>query len=804
MTVLRYKIWRDLWESKARTLQVVLIIGIGAFAIGMIFATRNIVINRLEEAWRASSPAMIWLKSDAPVDDNAINALKRVDGVKDVEGFTVTSVEWRLSNDDKWSSADLIVRNNYSDQRYNRLTLVKGEWPLGDTFAVGYGGETSGIPLGGKVQIRINKQEYDVLVNGVIVNAAADPSGMGVNAFFYTTRDRMEELTGFCGFSRIMAGAPVYDEPELKKIATRMQRTLEERGIGSAGARPTEGPSSGSRIADPNKHFSQEVADAVFFILATIAVLALILGLFLVYNTINAVISRQTKQIGVMKAIGASTGQILRLYFSIVLYYGLFALLIAVPLGIISSWLLSNYIINSFYINPGNFTPSLSAVLLQVGIALLAPLIAALIPVFSGASITVREAITTYGLSSDPGILGRLLAKVQRISRLWLLTIINTFRRKGRVILTQITLVLSGLIFLTVLGVRDSALYSFKDVLFSIVRFNVNFQLEKPESISRIETLTLSHPGVKAVEMWELRNGRLRAEEIKETGDEAVAVFIGVPLPTSLYGPQIRDGRWLLPEDPQGVVLNQVLAKEAGVSIGDWVTFKQRFGGETGWRVVGLSFDPIIKNSAHVLRQALLGDFSGDRASTIWIQTVRTDADGEASIAADLRRLYGENHIGLSDKTPFKAETSSEFTENILNQFSIIFILLAVMAVIIGLVGSIALSGVLSLNVMERGREIGVMRAIGAKSASIAKLFIGEGLLLGWLSWLIALPFGLPGGWWMTQKLGSMINIEMTYHFTLAGPLYWLGIITVLSILASWLPARRAMGITVHESLAYE
>jgi putative ABC transport system permease protein len=211
-----------------------------------------------------------------------------------------------------------------------------------------------------------------------------------------------------------------------------------------------------------------------------------------------------------------------------------------------------------------------------------------------------------------------------------------------------------------------------------------------------------------------------------------------------------------------------------------------------------------MKNSAHVSRSALLGESGGGKAGTIWIRTTQTDGDSEAAIAADLRTLYQENRIRVSDQTPFQAETSSEFTRTVLKQFNIIFVLLAMMAVVIGAVGSIALSGVLSLNVLERGREIGVMRAIGAKSASIAGMCVGEGLLLGWLSWLLAQPFGLPAGWWMTHTLGKMMNMEITYHYTFVGPLCWLGIVTLLSALASWLPGRKAMSISVHESLAYE
>ena len=126
------------------------------------------------------------------------------------------------------------------------------------------------------------------------------------------------------------------------------------------------------------------------------------------------------------------------------------------------------------------------------------------------------------------------------------------------------------------------------------------------------------------------------------------------------------------------------------------------------------------------------------------------------------------------------------------------------MAVVIAVVGGVSLSGVLSINVLERRREIGVMRAIGASSLQIFRLLVGEGLLLGWLSWLIALPLSIPAGSLLTYGLSAIMGGELTYKYSPAGILYWLAIITVLSIVASILPARGATRISVRESLAYQ
>ncbi len=119
----------------------------------------------------------------------------------------------------------------------------------------------------------------------------------------------------------------------------------------------------------------------------------------------------------------------------------------------------------------------------------------------------------------------------------------------------------------------------------------------------------------------------------------------------------------------------------------------------------------------------------------------------EVAIAKGLREYYDRNNMKVSAQRGIfgmGGDSTAETANALINQFNFLVVLLGIMAVVIGAVGSIALSGALALSVMERRREIGVMRAIGASSWTIFRLFIGEGLILGWLSWLIALPVAIP------------------------------------------------------------
>jgi putative ABC transport system permease protein len=803
MGVIRHKIWSDVWHNKARTLQVVLIIAMGAFAIGAIIGASDIMNRVMSNDWRASSPAMIWMWANPRLDDNELIALKNIEGVEEVEGVLTTNIEWRVNPSDPWQSAGLLARQDYQEQNYNRATLISGHWPTDKSFAMEKGVDAQfGLQPGDQIYIKVNNKERLIKLDGVISSRVVFPVTMGGPAQFYTTRARFGDLTGERNFDQLMVGAPVYDEAKLTEIADRMQRQLEKQEIESGGAAIGEG---NTRVADPNRHFLQDILDGLFMVLGIMGVLILVLGLFLVYNTINALLAQQVNQIGIMKAIGGHTRQILWVYLTLVLVYGLLALAVAVPLGALGAYGINIFLLGFFNMDPGPFTISTRAVLVQVAIALLAPLLAALIPIFSGARITVREAISTYGLGGAVGLLDRLVAGAKRTPRLVLLTLSNTFRNKGRVILTQITLVGSGLIFMMIMSVQDSVAYTFNDMLFGVLRFNVSLLFEDAERIDKVEQLTLAQPGVKAVEMWGLTNAKIRPANQPETEDDQGSTLFGVPLPTTLYGPQLRAGRWLQPGDTDVVVLNQKLAEDAGVKVGDWVTFDHGLKGESTWRVVGLLFDPIITNSAHVPRETMLREIgSVNQAETLWIQTVDTTAAGEKQVAQQLQTLFDVRKLKVNPQSVFGNETASEIVEGIMFRFGIIITLLASMAVIIAIVGSIGLSGVLSLSVLERRREIGVMRAIGASSGTIAWLFIGEGLILGLLSWVIALPLSLPAGYAMTQALGAALQGEIVYRYTPTGALYWLGIIIVLSVLASWFPARGATRISVRESLAYQ
>ena len=112
--------------------------------------------------------------------------------------------------------------------------------------------------------------------------------------------------------------------------------------------------------------------------------------------------------------------------------------------------------------------------------------------------------------------------------------------------------------------------------------------------------------------------------------------------------------------------------------------------------------------------------------------------------------------------------------------------------------------GALSIAVVERTKEIGVLRAIGARSRTILAIFLMEGVLQGVMSWLIAVPISMMVSPLVGTALGTaMFGATLDYRYNWQAVGIWLVVILVIAALASILPARGATRISVRDSLAY-
>ena len=130
--------------------------------------------------------------------------------------------------------------------------------------------------------------------------------------------------------------------------------------------------------------------------------------------------------------------------------------------------------------------------------------------------------------------------------------------------------------------------------------------------------------------------------------------------------------------------------------------------------------------------------------------------------------------------------------------------MLLMLATLVAIVGGLGLMGSLSISVVERTREIGVMRAIGARSSTIINMFLLEGLVQGIVSWILSVPIAFVIAQPISRQLGQvMLRMDLDFYYNWMAALTWLGAVIVLAILASLWPARTATKISVRQSLSY-
>jgi putative ABC transport system permease protein len=149
--------------------------------------------------------------------------------------------------------------------------------------------------------------------------------------------------------------------------------------------------------------------------------------------------------------------------------------------------------------------------------------------------------------------------------------------------------------------------------------------------------------------------------------------------------------------------------------------------------------------------------------------------------------------------------TTADIRQTIMMQFNMLIVLIMVMCILLAVVGGLGLMATMSLNVLERTREIGVMRAIGASDGAITRLVISEGILIGLMSFAIGAALAFPLGKLLSDMIGAQfLHSPLSYTFSMVGLLIWFGLVTLIAVLASLLPARNATRLSVRETLAYE
>jgi putative ABC transport system permease protein len=368
----------------------------------------------------------------------------------------------------------------------------------------------------------------------------------------------------------------------------------------------------------------------------------------------------------------------------------------------------------------------------------------------------------------------------------------NALRRPARLALTLALLTAGGVMSITAYNVKRAYEANIARMP-EMWHYDVDIRLTQPEPVALAARLA-TVPGVRVAEPWGYGTAaldRLGAIDLVHTypdqGHGSFPVW-GVPPHSSLVDLPVLAGRWLVPEDPGAIVVG----KTAGRRVGD--SLELSFDGERStWTVVGV-VDSVPSLGGYVSAAA----FARATHTEGKARTIRVAVDG------DLGEAIGRIERALADQgAAIDGTATFGLMQAAMDAHVLILVRAAVMlSAIIALIGLVGLGAAASIGIIERTREIGVMKTIGATNPRVFRLVLGEAMLVGLASWVASAALSLPLTAVIDRYLSSLGFLGARFVVSPGAMIGWLAVVVVGSAVATLAPARRAARLTVREALA--
>ncbi len=801
MGVIWHKIWFDLWHNKTRTLLAVLSISAGVFAMGAIFGMSDMLGGTMDRSHQAVMPPHINIYLTTLTDYETLMNLKDLPGVEEVEPYNTITILYKLRAQDEWRQGIIHSRSNFETQKYELVQLREGHWPesKNEIGVERMAAQFNKVGIGDAVTIKLEDNVRTFPITSLIRHPFVPPPQFQDLSFFFMSSQALERFDIPDGkYGSLFVRVTPYSRDYAREVAASIKQKLARQNIGIGG----------TVYEDPERHWGRDMIDGFVLVQELLAVISVIMGAVLIYNTLTNIITQQTDQIGILKAIGSSKATVIRIYLLTALIYGGIALVIALPLGSVLAFGFSQYFLNLFNIDFNEFQFSNRALLYQVLAALLTPLLSGLVPVLQGASITVRQAIASYGLGGDFRT-GRLDRLVDRVGQRWLPTFYatalgNMIRHRGRLLLTQFVLITAGSAYLMVMSLNSSLALTL-DNLYAQRDYDALLQFYGNQRAGRVNALAETIEGVEKAELRLVQDASLFTSGQLAKSAGLGTNINGIPSYSDFFQPLIIAGRWFAEgEDGRVVVINRDTAQKNEINLGDIIRLDLGELGEDEWQVIGI-YEPVFvggfnSDTVYAPLEALYqATKKYNQGSILYVRTTSKDADFTSAVTKRLKDMFERHGLEISySDTLANERKTNEWS------FGLVTTMMLGLSYIVALVGGIALMGALSIGVIERTKEIGVLRAVGARSSAILGIFILEGTFQGLLSWMIAIPIAYFASPAVADALGkTMFGATLDYQFNTTAVFTWFVTSLIISILASILPARKATRISVRDSLAY-
>lgn len=780
----------DLWESPGRTLLVIVALTIGLWGVGSIFVSYFILKDDLNENFTGTAPFHVALSSSEFVKLD-LDSFRQRPEIESAE-FRDLSFQRIEVFPDQWLPMWLNGLDDFEKFNLARVYHENGSNspPHGSVLLERNGKLVSNLETGSVARVRVGGKLLHVPIAGINFDPAQAPATQDAFIYAYADKNTYTEITGEPANQRLIFRLRNADtRQEIQAATNTILEDMNRLGIAI----------NSIDIPKPNQHPHQFQLNALLAFQGGIGLLAFLMGAILVSQLIGAILAQQVRQIGVLKAIGATHGQVLGIYLIMLLILGALASIVAIPLAVISGYGFAGFVAKILNFNILTQALPLSLYAAMIACGLLLPVLFALPALLRGTCVSVYKALSDYGINSDAS------SSQKKTHARWplpygiQLALRNVLRRKNRLATTMVTIALGVAIFSAGFNVRQSLIVFLKDTK-NAMRYDV--QLVLKDQIASEKALTSFHDmnNVQRIETWNGGRGRLQSSVVSANNGIGI---IALPYNTDLVIMDVIKGRWLQLSDEVEIVMNQAATEKFGESVEVGKQYQVNLNGKKiPARLVGIvkEFDVAkiyidkeqydkTANPDHLVNSLMF--IARERS---YQQIVKLKQAIEKAISqTDLNVLY--------------VMSQAERAKIIYDHLDIILTLFTFLSTLVLIISTLGMAAATGTNILERTREIGVMRAIGATPKIIYNLFVIEGSVVSIAGIALGLLLSLPLSFYAARFFGELIlghGISLQFAFSQMGFVITLAITFAFGWLASRIPARKAISISNREALSYE
>ncbi len=773
---------RDLAAQPGRALLVCLAIALGAAALTVAVAARSVLLREIPASFdTADPPAAVFRLED--VDEQLLDRVRALPGVVDADARRLVRARVEVAPAD-WRTLLLFGVRDFADLRVSSFEKLAGQAsPARGAVLV----ERSGLPvlgvgIGDEIAVRVPAGASATLpVQGIVHDPALAPGWQDNAAYAYASRETLADL----GLGSHL------DELRITVNGNRSDTAVVADDV--AGWLSRNGYEVFRVEIPPRRHPHADHMATMLLLLSVFSGLALLLSGALAASVTAALLARQARQIGIMKAIGARSRDIASIYLAMIVVLALPATALGMGAGLFGARAFSGFAGRQLNLDIASYAVGAPTLLAIVCAGLAVPLLAAALPIARAVRMPVQKALQNPGIAV-PRAKGDVLPLVGRLGRPAVLAVRNSFRRPARLWLTLFALALGGAALMTAGNVHVS-LIAAVDRSLERRGDNIDIRLLKPVNAAGILAGVRTMPGVAHAEAW---GGALVALSAGQSPGLSRGRYglLAPPPDTALLDVPIVEGRWPASDAIGELVVNRNLqAIEPALVVGGEVRLAlgQR---SLSARVVG-----VIEEVAEPSLYTNPGTFAAlaGTEGLAGVIRVTTEPGGEARLASEIEEVIVE-----AGSIPALLFTRPALRQAMVDHFAILLALLSAAALAAIVVGGLSLAVSMGLNVLERTREIGVIRAIGARPAAVRKLILMEGYAIACASVLLGGFLSVPLSAAVTYIVGHHgLHLTLPLVLSATGVIVWSVLVIILTLIACIGSVRRAIKMPVCQAIAY-